>query len=532
MKPAHVAIFEESRKDAFSPLVLISVFFSSLLFYVATLAPTVIWGDSAAYAIAAVQMKLAVGADSHPLFIALGHFFSFLPFEPAYSLNLLCAIIASLAVVTIYSIILRLTGSIFSALMGAISLLLSHAFWLHAVITAVRDFNVLFLALTILILLIWRENTERLCWLYLAVFVFALGLTNHLILGIESIGLIYFALSSDSKRVLKIKTLLLAAGSFLCGISLIIYLAARQFLTGTAATALVDSATGGQFKKAMGVFSWGLLRDLFLYFAYLFYQFPFLGFVLGIAGLIVLFKQRRRLAWTVLLLLGINAAFFISFGAGYRSTTKYTFYIPDYALFSILIGYGTCHFAEQFKRKGRSWRIVAAAGVLLIILCPVLTYNWAPVLAKSLKIDLLHAREIPFRDNEKFFLNPNKRGYDGADTYARTALSGAALNAVIIADHTPLAVLRYYQTIKKYRTDILLMSSGFAGEAVPRGVHSYYGKRDIYLAGLMPGYYRIRPLNGEFDFIPDGILYRVSARSGSDQKIPAPTSGYEAIRDR
>lgn len=532
MKPETASILPEPRESRILRFVPVLVFWGSLLFYVYTLAPTVIWGDSAAFAIQAVRLKLSVGAASHPLFIVLGHVFSFLPFEPAYSMNLLCALIASIAVAVIYSIIFHLTGSVLSSLTGAVSLLLSHAFWLHAVITEVYDLNVLFLALTLLILLKWERNKERLPWFYLAVFVFGLGLTNHLVLAIESLGLIYFTLAADSRRVLKFKTLLLAAGSFLCGVSLILYLSARQFLLGTTATALVDSATGGEFKHAMGTVSFGFLRDLLLYFAYLFYQFPLLGFFLGIAGLIALYRQRRSFAWTMIVLLGLNAIFFISFGAGYRSTTKYTFYISDYALFSVLIGYGAYSVLGWFKRKGRPFPRMAAALLLVTILSPLVTYNCTPALAKHLKIDLLYARSVPFRDNEEFFLNPNKRGYDGASRYAKAVLSGAAPNSVIIADHTPLAVLRYFQTVLKYRTDLLLISSGLAGETVPREVRAHYGKRIIYLAGLMPGYYRVRPLNDEFDFIDDGVLFRVCAKNGSSEKKPAMTEGSEVVSHR
>jgi hypothetical protein len=525
MIPATQSAPAKINDSRFTLAISAGVFLCSLAFYIATLAPTVIWGDSAAFANDAVHVQLWVSADSHPLFLLLSHLCLRLPFEPAYSLNLLCAVIASFAVGVVFSVIHRLTASVPAAIVGAVSLLLSHAFWLHAVITEVYDFNVLFLVLTLWLMLKWQENTGRSGWLYLAVFVFALGLTNHLVLAIESIGLIYFALAVDWKRVLNIKTLLLSAASFACGFSLILYIAAMRFLSGTAASKMVDVATGREFKKAMGTLSWGLLRDSLFYLAYLFYQFPFWGFVLGIAGFILLFKRNARIAWAILLLIGLNAVFFLSFGAGVQSTTKYTFYISDYALFSILIGCGFCLLLERFKRRGYTRTAVAILGLLLAVLFPLLTYQWTPKLSKSLNIDLLHAREIAFRDNEEFFLNPNKRNYNGAEIYAKTALSSATLNSVIIADYTPLQVLRYFQNTNKFRADVLLVSSGAGGKAVPLEVRSNYGKRDIYLAGLMPGYYRIPPLKNEFDFIASGVLYRVSSKDPNDPGQPRAAAG-------
>jgi dolichyl-phosphate-mannose--protein O-mannosyl transferase len=157
------------------------------------LAPTVIWGDNAGDALAAVKMHLTISADSHPLFIILGHLFSYLPFEPAYSLNLLSAATSSLAVLMVYFVVIEITGSMISAVIGAVSLCVSHAFWLHAVIGRIYGLNAFFVMITSLVLLKWRKKPTNSHLLYLAAFLFGIGLCNHLVMALTIIGFLFLS---------------------------------------------------------------------------------------------------------------------------------------------------------------------------------------------------------------------------------------------------------------------------------------------------------------------------------------------------
>jgi len=488
----------------------IAVFVCSFAFYVFTLAPTVIWGDNAAYALSAVKMNLGISADSHPLFIILAHFFNYLPFEPAYSLNLLSAVTSALAVLIVYLIVREMTGSMASAIIGAISLCVSHAFWLHAVIGRIYGLNVFFVMVLVLILLRWRKEPTNNRFLYLAAFLFGLGLSNHLIMALTIIGFFFFIAAINYRVFLSLKVLLTGVGCFLAGSSILAYLFIFKLVAGRPVTSMMDVATGGGLKKAMLEISPKIFRDIFMYFSYLFYQFPVIGFSLIFIGIVALFRKDRIVAIFLLLLIGVNAFFFLSFGPGTERTTKYTFYISDYAVFSILIGYGSMTFINYLKNKGYSLIKLSSTGMALIILLPLLLYNITPYASKSLEIDLLHARAIPYRDNETYFLNPSKRGYTGAARYAEEALNTASLDSIIIADFTPYTVLKYFQQVRGIRNDISVINSGDNRENTTQKVVSkYYGKRDIYLAGIEKGYYRIGRLKNEYDFVPEGVLYKV-----------------------
>ncbi|MBI5575775.1 MAG: DUF2723 domain-containing protein [Deltaproteobacteria bacterium] len=491
------------------------VFALSFLFYLATLAPTVIWGDSAEFAIHAKRLHLDISADSHPLFVILGRLFSFLPFEPAYSLNLLTAVTASLAVSMVYLVVFELTGSVAASIAGASSLAVSHAFWLHAVITEVYDLNAFFITAIVLVLLKWRRMPEKHSLLYAAAFLFGLGLANHLIMALSIVGFFVFIALTDRRVLLSIRTAGFTILSFLIGNALMIHLLIGKLIAGRQAAAVANAAAGGAHKKAMFTVSLKVFHDFLMYLAYLFYQFPLAGIALGAFGITAVFRKNRDAGLLLSLLILINMAFFLTFGPGAARTTKYTFYIPDYAVFSIFIGCGFAALADYFRRKGYPGKPVCAVMLFLIVALPIFLYSVAPYASKKLSVDLLHARSIPYRDNEEFFLYPGKRGYTGAVRYADEALKTAGPGAIIIADHTLFTVLRYCQEIRGMGNDVKVLPSGsFAKRTPETTVAGNYGTRDIYLASMEKYYYRVRELRDEYDFVPVGVLFKVVKKPG------------------
>lgn len=486
------------------------VFLGSFLVYVWTLAPTVIWGDSAIFALQARALQLPVAADSHPLFVLLGHLFTYLPFDLPYSMNLLSATTASLAVLMVYLILRELTGSAIPSIIGAAALAFSHAFWLFAVTGHVRDLNAFFILSVLFVLLKWRKNPDRLSLLCVAVFLFGLGLTNHLVMALAGVGYLGFVVMTDKRIFLRGKALGAMVLSFLAGCSLLIFLAVKKMTGGRPAAVLADEATGRHLKKAMLVLSPTIIRDIALYVAYLFYQFPLAGFALLGFGAWNLFRDHRRTAVSLFLLIGVNMIFFLTFGPGVVRTTKYTFYISDYALFSLFIGYGAHSAVNLLKNKGIETGRAALAGLALVILLPVALYNVTPYVTKKLSIDLLHARSLPYRDNDEYYLNPGKRGYRGAERYAMEVLGAATKDSIIIADHTPFAVLLYYQQVHGMRKDVSLHMSG-KGEmkSIMKVIAANFGKRDIFLAGIENGYYPTARLSIDYDFRKHGLIYKL-----------------------
>ena len=134
------------RKYLYNYLILII----SSLFYLFTLAPTVIGGDSSLFCVNVYYSTLHFGrANDHPLHIVIGKLFSLLPFEFAFNLNVMSAFFGVQTVLLIFLIIQNVTHSNLAACFGAFSLMVSHAFWFHSVIAEVYTLNAFFLALLV-----------------------------------------------------------------------------------------------------------------------------------------------------------------------------------------------------------------------------------------------------------------------------------------------------------------------------------------------------------------------------------------------
>jgi hypothetical protein len=162
---------------------IVAVLAAALVFYALTLAPTVVWGDSAAISLASLHGSVRLGtAGDHPLFILVAHFFTLFPGDPARNVNFASAMFGALTVALVYRCARQLTAGRLPAVIGAASLCVSHAFWLHSVIAEVYTANAFFLTATLTLLLDWHQRRQG-RWLAAAGTVFVVGLTNHVARG-------------------------------------------------------------------------------------------------------------------------------------------------------------------------------------------------------------------------------------------------------------------------------------------------------------------------------------------------------------
>jgi hypothetical protein len=137
-------------------------------------------------------------------------------------------------------------------------------------------------------------------------------------------------------------------------------------------------------------------------------------------------------------------------------------------------------------------------------------YAIVPQAVQASGIDLLHARSLPYRDNERFFLNPNKHGDDGARRFGEEVLRAVPPSAVVFADYTPYTILRYLQIVEKRRRDVLLVAPAVVSATVPvRWMFENGRRRPTYVAALTPGYYDLSGLTGSYDFVPAGPMFEV-----------------------
>ena len=135
----------------------LAVFLAALVLYIATLAPTVGYGEAARLQTAAHELELSSAAGARPLSVAVAHLATRLNIgDVAYRVNLASAFAAALAMLVVFLLALMLLdatelggsprGRLLFAGAGAASLAVAHPFWARAVIADPTPLNVLLIA--------------------------------------------------------------------------------------------------------------------------------------------------------------------------------------------------------------------------------------------------------------------------------------------------------------------------------------------------------------------------------------------------
>jgi membrane-bound metal-dependent hydrolase YbcI (DUF457 family) len=99
--------------------------------------------------------------------------------------------------------------------------------WSQAVIAEVYTLNALFVAFTLLALLLWRERRKDRYFL-LSAFLVGLSLTNHLTSGLLLPASLLFVALVDRRKLANVKLMLGSAGLFLVGLLPYLYLPVRS----------------------------------------------------------------------------------------------------------------------------------------------------------------------------------------------------------------------------------------------------------------------------------------------------------------
>ncbi len=182
----------------------------SFFTYLRTLCPTVHWGDSGEFITAAYTLGIT-HPTGYPTYTMLGHLFTYLPFgSVAFRVNLMSAFFASLAVMLLFFLCLKLTRNRWISLVSSLILAFSYTFWSQAVIAEVHTLSALLVILNLLLLFHWRqgkkENGKRANkWLYLFCLSYGLTLTNHMTTVILFPAFLYFILVNSQPRILSIR---------------------------------------------------------------------------------------------------------------------------------------------------------------------------------------------------------------------------------------------------------------------------------------------------------------------------------------
>ena len=363
-------------------LIIIVLFVAALVIYIATLAPDVLAADSGELQVVAAQLGVA-HPPGFPLYVMLAHLATRLPVgSPAFAVNLLSAVFATLTIVVVYAAGRCLTGRYLPGVLGALALGTATTFWSQATTANVRSLTGLFAALILYALIKFRVATEQKNriradrWLVTAALFMGLGVTHHVSLAfLALIGLAFVALADPTllrapRRWLRP----IAAGLF--GLLPLLYLPLRA---GAAARgAAPELATLPGFLEH--VLATGFRGDLFYYLApadlaqrllimgnVMTFQFaPFLLAAMLI-GLVMLLWRDRQLA----LLLGGSFAVYTFVAATYRAPQTVEYMMPAYVPAVLLLASAVAWLPDFLGRWGELGRVGGAFFTALVLLAAI-----------------------------------------------------------------------------------------------------------------------------------------------------------------
>lgn len=489
---------------ALSILLGLAAFF----LYLSTLAPTLLFADGGEFQFVPYLLGIS-HPTGYPLYLLLGWLWShLLPWgDVALRMNLFSALWGGITVGLLYLVGLLLLARAkveplylrrgVSAL-ATLAFAASRTFWSQAIIAEVYTFNTLFVALTLLLLLLWAEKGDKRS-LYLFALAYGLSLTHHRTMALLAPAYLIFIWLTDSRPLRQPRSALSLLLLVLLPQLVYLYLPLRApatpyihlSLAPGRELVLYENSLRGFLKHVLGQ-AYGSRLGLYGTwpeilggaFRFLERQFLLPGILLGLLGLFRLLKAPKPFLLLFLSYLGIFAFCLLHF----RGDIK-VFFIPTYLIFALWIALGAGALAE-----GARWVFKKQ---------PHLLNGAALLLLASLSLALLMG---------------NYQGVDRSDDlrarhFWEALLTEPIPHGAILAtnDRNEMMPLWYLQRIEGVRPDLLGLFPLIVPEYPDIGLllDSLFGLgRPLYLIKEMPGLeikYQLRKVNSLVEILSPAV---------------------------
>lgn len=483
------------------------VLLAAAVLYIVSCAPGLLWQDSGMYQYRIwnndIEGRRGL-ALSHPLYHIIGIGVKYIPFgEFAYRVNLISAVSAAFTIANLFLFLRLWLGKNSPALLAAITLALSWTIWQSA---SIAEVYTLYLALFFaeMIMLLQYVRTRRVRFLYLLALFNGLAIADHMWGIIPFTCYVVFVAVLLIHKQIKLKNLAVCICLWVIGAAPYEYLIIKNIVQTGDLTATLASAFFG--KSWSGVvlnthLSAKLAVENLMFMAY---SFPTPNIIFFFAGLYSLNKVSPGRSFRSILL-ALLILFFV-FAFRYTVTDRYVFFMPFYCLVSVLIGTGFNSLVVQPNRK------TLCRIVFILALLPIPVYIITPVAAEKTQLKLTTKREISYRNEYIWFLQPWQTGYYGPEQFADEVFNTIEQNSVIYADSTTASPLLYLQKIKKRRSDAKIISSIASSEDSPefneKTITKLLAERAVYVVSPVKGYCPDFLLK-QYSFIPAGVVWRV-----------------------
>ncbi len=447
------------NKNLFDPFLVLSCIIPFVL-YMATLAPSVTFFDSGEFLTATASMGSA-HSPGYPLFLMYAKPFTWIPLgNIAFRINVATATSSSIACLVVYVLVTYLLKNevlldderfnriaIKSAgLAAALSFSVTPRLWLQSNHDKPYPLLAFVSAIIFYLLLSWRENyiagSERPSYVYVCTFLAGLTMAVHQSIVLLLPAWFLMIVLTDWRVITRVKELVLATAFAMLGFSVHLYLPLRAIsnpLLNWGDSKTVDQFLWHFFRK--GYPSEPHTRDAALLLAQikafnLPREFTWMGVVLGLLGLIYLWKKNRAL------FVGYLSAVlvFLLVIAGYFNTQldliflTEEFFTPLYLLTAVLIGLGLFNLLGYSVRNAR---LPEQIGIAVYALCAVIFFSLPTALCAV-----------------NYYENDQHNNYIAFD-YATNSLRSLPQNAVMFTwGDSGAFPLWYLQGVERMREDL------------------------------------------------------------------------------
>lgn len=518
---------------------------SSLVLYVATLAPSVLMADGGEFQFAAPLAGIA-HPTGYPLYLLLGWGWAQLMtllVTPAKAMNLFSAFIAAVAIPLLYLTlhrILKLAGfahrSWLSRAIAATSALLfavSRAFWSQATIAEVYTLDALIVIALMYVLFGWLEH--GLTWrdLIPLALILGLGLAHHLTVLLLAPALT-LAVWLDERVArpprLRWRHLPLLAGVMCVPLLLYLYIPLRaphvDYLSVPLVEAqplalyqntlqgLVAHVTGSHFGGSIQFSMLGPAR-LAMAVDLLRLQFSWFGILLGIIGLAYLLAGRR---WILACTTMTGYVTLVGFNLIYDIGDIAVFFIPAYAIWTLWVGIGLAGMCRLAGRILVRWKRAPTRNGMggMRRRLPLRTEQiagWFVLLATMLLPAILFFGNLQELDRHA--------DWSAWRWWQRILAQPLPNGSVLVSnDRDEIMPLWYFQHIDGVRPDLIGLFPGIVGDdqwadigmVIDRALES---GRQVYTIKPMPGVevkYDLEPASGDMYLIDGLVGERVAGR--------------------
>ncbi|MCY2930910.1 MAG: hypothetical protein NTV86_15760 [Planctomycetota bacterium] len=480
------------------------------------------WQDSALF-----QWRVVTGdyqgrlglALSHPLYVAAGQVVLWLAGENLpRALSFFSGIGMAAALANLMCVVTLLTGRRWVGLAIAGMLAVAHTPWWLATSVKTEAWAVTGLTaeLWLLIGLVRRPR-----WGLLA----ALALVSGLDWTVHNFALlplpIYVgtALWLVVRKKLPAWSMAVAGGAYILGASLYLVMIVRYALETGSIEGAISSALWGNYRE--NVLNAKQTSAYFKENAAL-TAMNFVG-VLGPLAAVGWARMKPRLGGPMTWILGaitlVEAGFFVR----YSVPDQFLFGLPTLFMMALAAGIGL-NVVCELSPRWRTGAVVACAGSM--ILAPVF-YAAAPHLAAWVRPGALRHRNLPYRDEARYWLVPWKQDEDSADRFAREAFAQAGSVAVIVPDVAVARLLGAYGKIHPECAGVTVQVVGAplpAYDRKPVEFRRVLGDRPLFVT-----MYENNPAaqamarDAAFDQKPGEMLCRVIWKAAGTQTAPAPS---------